>query len=82
MPCQHIRGNAFATLESQEDTHFLAVKQYTPLDNLRPKSGDLTIIGAHANAFPKVFTTRGGRCFVADVIGTLRTAVGRIDTSA
>lgn len=56
VPAQHIRHNAFATLGSQEDPHYLVVKQYTPLDNLRPKPGDLTIIGAHANAFPKVFS--------------------------
>jgi hypothetical protein len=55
VPCQHIRGNSLATLKSQEDTLYLAVKQYTPLDNLQPTDGDLTIIGAHANAFPKVF---------------------------
>lgn len=29
------------------------VKQYTPLDNLEPREGDVTIIAAHANGFPK-----------------------------
>jgi hypothetical protein len=55
VPCQHIRQYPHATLETQEDVLYLAVKQYTPLDNLHPSSGDLTIIGGHANAFPKVF---------------------------
>ena len=32
----------------------MALKQYTPLTNLSPKDGDVTIIGAHANGFPKV----------------------------
>lgn len=51
---QHIREYARATSEAQEDVLKLAVKQYTPLDNLHPKEGDVTIIGAHANGFPKV----------------------------
>lgn len=57
VPCQHIRQYAHATLGSQEDVLHLAVKQYTPLDNLDPSPGDLTIIGAHANGFPKVRNT-------------------------
>lgn len=32
----------------------LAVKQYIPLDNPNPQPGDVTIIAAHANGFPKV----------------------------
>ncbi|KAM5517894.1 toxin biosynthesis [Fusarium oxysporum f. sp. phaseoli] len=31
----------------------LAVKQYIPHDNPNPQPGDVTIIGAHANGFPK-----------------------------
>ncbi|KAF7189419.1 Abhydrolase domain-containing protein mpaH [Pseudocercospora fuligena] len=31
----------------------LHVKQYIPKDNLQPKAGDVTIIGATANAYPK-----------------------------
>jgi hypothetical protein len=54
VPCQHVREYAHATLDSQEDTLHLAVKQYTPLDNQEPSPGDLTIIAAHANGFPKV----------------------------
>ncbi|KAF4634054.1 hypothetical protein G7Y89_g4067 [Cudoniella acicularis] len=51
--CQHIREYTRATADSQEAVLHLAVKQYTPLDNLKPQSGDVTIIGAHANGFPK-----------------------------
>ena len=54
VPGQHIREYPRATAHEQEDVLNLAVKQYTPLDNLDPQSGDVTIIGAHANGFPKV----------------------------
>ena len=54
LECQHIREYARATANSQEDVLKLAVKQYIPLDNPEPKQGDITIIGAHANGFPKV----------------------------
>lgn len=55
LECQHIREYARATAESQEAVLHLAIKQYTPLDNPDPKEGDITIIGAHANGFPKVY---------------------------
>jgi hypothetical protein len=54
LECQHIREYAHATAESQEAVLHLAIKQYTPLDNPHPAAGDVTIIGAHANGFPKV----------------------------
>lgn len=41
-------------MNEQEAVFRLAVKQYTPLENLSPQPGDVTIIGAHANGFPKV----------------------------
>ncbi|TID21412.1 Alpha/beta hydrolase family-domain-containing protein [Venturia nashicola] len=53
LPCQHIRGYPHATLHSQEEVLHLAIKQYTPLNNLSPQPGDVTIIGGHANGFPK-----------------------------
>ena len=53
IPGQHVREYAQATAHSQEDVLYLSVKQYIPLDNPSPKPGDVTIIGAHANAFPK-----------------------------
>jgi hypothetical protein len=31
----------------------LAIKQYTPLDNLNPKAGDITIIATHGSGLPK-----------------------------
>lgn len=57
LPCAYIREYPFATADSQEDTLHLAIKQYTPLDNLLPHKGDVTIIAAHANGFPKVAQT-------------------------
>ncbi|EGD86660.1 hypothetical protein H112_05166 [Trichophyton rubrum D6] len=53
VPCQHIREYPYATATSQEETLSLAVKQYAPLDNPNPQPGDVTIIGTHANGFPK-----------------------------
>ncbi|GAO17414.1 hypothetical protein UVI_02024080 [Ustilaginoidea virens] len=49
----HIRDFARATSTSQDAVLKLHVKQYLPLDNPAPRKGDVTIIGAHANAFPK-----------------------------
>ncbi|KAK2834905.1 hypothetical protein FQN49_006799 [Arthroderma sp. PD_2] len=53
VPCQHIREYPQATATEQEETLNLAVKQYIPYDNPNPQPGDVTIIGAHANGFPK-----------------------------
>ena len=53
---QHIREYAWATAadRSQEQALKLHIKQYTPREG-PPLSGDaVTIIGAHANGFPKV----------------------------
>ncbi|KAH7130689.1 Alpha/beta hydrolase family-domain-containing protein [Dendryphion nanum] len=49
----HIRGFPRTTSTIQEEILNLSVKQYTPLNNTKPKPGDITIIAAHANAFPK-----------------------------
>jgi hypothetical protein len=54
LECQHVREYPRATARAQEDVLYLAIKQYKPLDNPHPREGDLTIIGAHANGFPKV----------------------------
>lgn len=54
IPCQYIREYPGATLENQEDTLQLHMKQYTPLDKSNLKPGAITIIAAHANGFPKV----------------------------
>ena len=50
----HIREYARGTSNSQDSPLRLHVKQYTPKDNPQPKDGDVTVIGAHANGFPKV----------------------------
>ncbi|KAM0248337.1 hypothetical protein ACHAP5_003507 [Fusarium lateritium] len=42
-----------ATANGEDDTPKLAVKQYIPHDNTNPRPGDVTIVGAHANGFPK-----------------------------
>lgn len=55
---QYIREYRKALLESPEDTLYLNVKQYTPLDGSHRRPGAVTIIGAHANAFPKVRLTK------------------------
>jgi hypothetical protein len=54
VPCQHIREYPKATAGEQEDVLYLEVKQYVPLSNTSPSPGDVTIIAAHANGFPKV----------------------------
>jgi pimeloyl-ACP methyl ester carboxylesterase len=38
---------------SQEAVPKIHVNEYTPKDNPSPQPGDITIIGAHANGFPK-----------------------------
>ncbi|KAJ5482669.1 Abhydrolase domain-containing protein mpaH [Penicillium diatomitis] len=53
VPCQHIREYPGATANEQEEPLHLAVKQYIPIDNPNPQPGDVTILGAHANGFPK-----------------------------
>lgn len=53
IPAQHVREWPRATANSQEDVLYIHVKQYIPLDNPSPSPGDVTIIGAHANGFPK-----------------------------
>ena len=54
VPCSFIRGYARTTADGTDDQLQLAVKQYVPLDNTHPQPGDVTLIGAHANGFPKV----------------------------
>ncbi|KAL2268277.1 hypothetical protein VTJ83DRAFT_3123 [Remersonia thermophila] len=53
LPCAHGREYATATLNGDVDRPQLVVKQYIPLDNPNPQPGDITIIGGHANGFPK-----------------------------
>ncbi|KAI1764947.1 putative toxin biosynthesis protein [Hypoxylon sp. FL1150] len=53
VPSQHVREWPRATANSQEDVLYVSVKQYIPVDNPSPQPGDITIIAAHANGFPK-----------------------------
>ncbi len=66
IPGEHTREYARAKANSQEETLVIHVKQYTPKGNGAPQKGDLTIIGAHANGFPKVrpipFNPKQHRC--------------------
>lgn len=55
IPTSHIREYPRGTADDQEVALNLAVKQYTPLEANYEDEGDVTIIGAHANGFPKVF---------------------------
>ncbi|KAF4503529.1 host-specific AK-toxin Akt2 [Fusarium agapanthi] len=49
----HSREYLAETANGDDGTPRLAVKQYVPHDNPDPQPGDVTIIGAHANGFPK-----------------------------
>lgn len=53
VPCSYVRDFPGAVAGDDSDQLHLAVKQYIPRDNPHPKAGDVTIIGAHANGFPK-----------------------------
>lgn len=53
IPAAYIREYPQATANSQDDTLQLHVKQYTPKDNPNPQKGDISIVGSHANGFPK-----------------------------
>ncbi|KAI4123175.1 MAG: hypothetical protein LQ347_006255 [Umbilicaria vellea] len=50
---QHIREYPGATAHSDDDALQIEIKQYTPIDNLTPQPGDVTIIATHANAHCK-----------------------------
>jgi hypothetical protein len=71
LECQHIREYARATARAQEDVLYLAIKQYIPLDNPQPQDGDVTIIGAHANGFPKVPQPKTPQGLDLKLIGTV-----------
>ncbi|KAK5707749.1 hypothetical protein LTR97_000287 [Elasticomyces elasticus] len=51
--CQHTRERPAGAELGHENDLRLHVKQYVPKTNDQPKVGDVTIIGAHANGFPK-----------------------------
>ncbi|WPH03762.1 Hypothetical protein R9X50_00664500 [Acrodontium crateriforme] len=51
--CQHMRERPAGAAPGRHNDLRLHVKQYTPLKSKNLKSTDVTIIGAHANGFPK-----------------------------
>lgn len=58
LPGQYVREYPGATLDDQEAKLLLHVKQYTPREQKDVPSNAATIIGAHANGFPKVSPIR------------------------
>lgn len=77
VPGQHIREYPRATANEQEDILHLSVKQYIPLDNPNPQHGDVTIIAAHANGFPKVCYNVAVSCSLTMYIRGLSDNQGR-----
>lgn len=82
LPCQYIREYPGGTLYDQEDELRLQVKQYIPKDESISEPGAVSIIGAHANGFPKVpdpgmkIWTR--LLYLTEKTGTLRANLGGI----
>jgi len=54
LDASHIRSFPRTTSTHQNEVLQMAIRQYTPLSNPNPKPDDITIVAAHANAFPKV----------------------------
>lgn len=50
---QHTRDRPAGAERGRHNDLRLHVNQYIPEDNNSPKAGDVTLIGAHANGFPK-----------------------------
>ena len=50
---QHTRDRPAGAERGRHNDLRLHVNQYVPKDNPNPKVGDVTLIGAHANGFPK-----------------------------
>ncbi|TKA79379.1 hypothetical protein B0A55_02845 [Friedmanniomyces simplex] len=53
VPTSHIREYPRSTADDQEDVLHLAVKQYTPKESSFRAQSEVTVIGGHANGFPK-----------------------------
>lgn len=51
--CQHTRDRPAGAERGRDNDLRMCVKQYIPKTNPEPRHGDVTIIGAQANAFPK-----------------------------
>lgn len=55
LPTSHIREYPRATATGDDDVLRIAIKQYTPRTPTGKENDDgVTMIGAHANGFPKV----------------------------
>ena len=54
IPTAHIREYPRALAGDQEEELKLAIKQYTPRESAGKDDQGVTVIGAHANGFPKV----------------------------
>ena len=81
IPTCHIREypRALAT-DDQEEECQLAVKQYTPKEGQGLLKNGVTIVGAHANGFPKVLETLRSAVLKYSLTrqsGALRAALGR-----
>jgi len=76
VPSQHIREYPAATANSQEEPLNLVVKQYIPHDNPDPQPGDVTILAAHANGFPKVWKSE--KCSLYNLVETNRSRRGEM----
>lgn len=57
IPCLHLREDIVRTSLDDGADWMMSVRQYTPLDNLKPSEGDVTILGAPCLGFPKVCMT-------------------------
>lgn len=62
IPTAHIREYPRALADDQEDFLQLAIKQYTPRESAGKADQGVTVIGAHANGFPKVHVA-ADRCW-------------------
>lgn len=79
IPGQYIREYPGATLDSQEDVLKVHIKQYTPLEHMESQQKGMTIIGGHANGFPKVSILRRDMSYqYLMTIGAVRAPLGRI----
>jgi hypothetical protein len=63
---QHIREYARGTSQSQDDVLQLSVKQYTPKEKPKSIKDAVTVVGAHANGFPKVCMTGASGRMITD----------------
>jgi hypothetical protein len=81
IPTAHIREYPRALAGDQEEELKLAIKQYTPRESAAKDDQGVTVIGAHANGFPKVSITLNSRfkpiVLIFHHTGTLRASLGR-----